>query len=174
MDREASTVDVERPSFTAAGQAEAIALLPIPTHDARLEYCLTLAHNNMNPYLAQRGEEFDDVRWRVESPRAEFFLIRDAGGQAFTTVGFVGVRLEADSPCALHLGDIQIEATHRNRGIGLAVLRLIESMARARGLTELTLNVFRDNPALRLYERFGFRRIDTQLYKYKMRKSLRS
>ena len=40
-------------------------------------------------------------------------------------------------------------------------------MALSRGLNELTLNVFRDNPALRLYERFGFRCIDTQFDKRK-------
>jgi hypothetical protein len=43
---------------------------------------------------------------------------------------------------------------------------------RARGLSALTLNVFRDNPALALYERHGFYCIDTQFYKYKMRKML--
>ena len=150
----------------------AIVLTPITSADRRLEYCLALARDNMQPYLARRGQEFDDTRWRNLAPQASFFLLDATHLSAQRTIGFVSVRDELDSPNALHIGDIQLEQQHRNRGAGWATLALIESRARSRGLNELTLNVFRDNPAIGLYERFGFRCIDTQFDKHKMRKAL--
>ena len=54
--------------------------------------------------------------------------------------------------------DIAVAASHRNRGIGTTFLgRLIEE-ATATGLP-LTIHVEQMNPALRLYERLGFRRV---------------
>lgn len=148
-------------------------LLPIADSDPRLAYCLALAHQNMNPYLLRRGESFDDEKWLSLAPHAEFFLLSENDDENENcNVGFASFRGVPECPSALHIGDIQIESQHRNRGAGQAALSGVESIARARGMTELTLNVFRDNPALRLYERFGFDAIDTRFYKYKMRKSL--
>lgn len=168
----ATDVDVKRRDGTLPAQAGAVMLRSISTVDRRLEYCLSLARENMLPYLLRRGQDFDDTRWRNLAPRASFYLIADATTAAQTTLGFLSVRGEPDCPNALHVGDIQLEAQHRNRGIGWATLQHVEYMARSRGQNELTLNVFRDNPAMRLYERFGFRRIDMQFDKYKMRKAL--
>lgn len=150
----------------------AIVLTPITSADRRLEYCLALARDNMQPYLARRGQEFDETRWRNLAPQATFFLLADMNLSGHPTIGFLSVRDEPDSPNALHIGDVQLEPQHRNRGAGWATLLLIERMARSRSLNELTLNVFRDNPALHLYERFGFYCIDTQFDKHKMRKTL--
>jgi ribosomal protein S18 acetylase RimI-like enzyme len=150
----------------------AFALAPLAAGDPRLEYCLRLAHENMNPYLLRRGESFDDARWRVNAPASEFFLVTKTVAVNTFDVGFLSVRDEPDTPSALHIGDVQIEPAHQNAGAGTATLYMVEKIARARGVSELTLNVFRDNPALALYERCGYLCIDTQFYKYKMRKSL--
>lgn len=172
MSLEVLSADAETLQMSAAPRSAEFVLVRIAVADPEIEYCLQLAHQNMNPYLARRGEQFSDVRWRKLAPHAEFFLIVDNVHASSETVGFVSVRPEPDCPPALHIGDVQVEAVHHNRGAGSAALRQIENLARSRGLTELTLNVFRDNPALRLYERCGFQLIDTQFYKYKMRKTL--
>ena len=166
-----SVIDAPCRGQPAAINPGAIVLMSITTADRRIEYCLALARDNMQPYLTRRGQEFDETRWRNLAPQASFFLINDAELPAQRTVGFLSVRDEPDNPKAIHIGDVQLEAAHRNRGAGWATLMLVEDMARSRGLNELTLNVFRDNPALHLYERFGFRCIDTQFDKHKMRKT---
>ena len=51
--------------------------------------------------------------------------------------------------------DITIGAGHRNRGIGTAVVTSLLHFADALALP-VTLHVEPFNPALRLYERFGF------------------
>ena len=46
---------------------------------------------------------------------------------------------------------------HRGQGIGTMLLEALEREARRRGIERLSLSVERDNPAVALYERFGFR-----------------
>jgi GNAT superfamily N-acetyltransferase len=46
---------------------------------------------------------------------------------------------------------------HRRRGIGTALLEALERKARDGGIDRLSLSVERDNPAVALYERLGFR-----------------
>ncbi|MEO7256095.1 MAG: GNAT family N-acetyltransferase [Casimicrobium sp.] len=169
---EVPVIDTDRRGKPVSMPVAAIALTPITTADRRLEYCLALARDNMKPYLLRRGQEFDETRWRNLAPQASFFLISNLNLPAHHTVGFLSVRDEPDGSNVLHIGDVQLEAQHRNRGVGWTTLALVESMAQTRGLNELTLNVFRDNPALRLYERFGFRCVETQIDKHKMRKTL--
>lgn len=155
-----------------AVDANTYVLMAVTTLDPLLEYCLKLAHQNMSPYLERRGESFNDQRWQELAPQSEFYLICGPEPVKCEAVGFVSVRRDQDCPPALHIGDVQVEAAHQNRGAGTAALRWIEAVARSRGLSEITLNVFRDNPALRLYERAGFHTIDNQFYKLKMRKAL--
>lgn len=169
---QSAVIDPPPLSVAAKRGAFEFALQPIAAVFPALDYCLMLAHNNMSPYLERRGEQFSDDRWRELSPTVEFFLIVECGDNTRNTVGFVGLRNERDAPEALHVGDVQVEPQHQNRGAGNAVLHHIEALARSRGLTALTLNVFRDNPAISLYLRFGFQAVNTQFYKHKMRKAL--
>lgn len=53
--------------------------------------------------------------------------------------------------------DIEIQPVHRGRGFGRAAMRLVEDEVRARGGTEIGLNVFGSNHrALSLYRSLGY------------------
>ncbi|MGW4893340.1 N-acetyltransferase family protein [Kitasatospora sp. NPDC004240] len=52
---------------------------------------------------------------------------------------------------------IGVGAAHRGRGIGTMLIRDLLRAAREAGVERVGLSVERDNPALRLYEREGFR-----------------
>jgi ribosomal protein S18 acetylase RimI-like enzyme len=144
----------------------------VPSTDPAIDYCLMLAMANMGMYLRARGQNFDGSGWRTNAPRARFFLIADSAIQGMAQIGFLAVRQEPDSPNGLHIGDVQIEPRAQNRGAGSAAIAFAESQALSQGRTELTLNVFRDNPAISLYERKGFVTIDRGFDKFKMRKVL--
>jgi RimJ/RimL family protein N-acetyltransferase len=54
---------------------------------------------------------------------------------------------------------LMVAASHRRRGIGRALLEQAEAWARSAGVIKLELHVFPWNePAIRLYEEFGFER----------------
>ncbi|MDE2365514.1 MAG: GNAT family N-acetyltransferase [Betaproteobacteria bacterium] len=59
---------------------------------------------------------------------------------------------------AIRVIDITLAAEHQNRGIGGGLLRILLAEAEATG-RPVRLNVERSNPAWRLYQRLGFRKI---------------
>ena len=61
----------------------------------------------------------------------------------------------------IRIVDIALLPEYRNRGIGTRLLRGLQSEAAAAG-KPLSIHVERFNPALRLYERLGFRQIEDQ------------
>ena len=64
-------------------------------------------------------------------------------------------------PASRHVADLglMVAADHRRRGIGTLLLEAAVEWARISGVTKLELHVFPWNePALRLYETFGFER----------------
>jgi ribosomal protein S18 acetylase RimI-like enzyme len=54
---------------------------------------------------------------------------------------------------------IAVVAESRGRGVGTALLEAVPALARAAGYRAVSLSVESDNPALRFYERVGFRRV---------------
>ena len=109
-----------------------------------------LTRNNMGGYyrrhhLVWRGDLFL-ASWR----ESENFIL-EADGER---IGVLRVTEEGDS---LHIRDVQIAEGQRGRGAGTFLLNVSHKLARLRGLRELQLRVFVDNPAARLYQRMGYR-----------------
>jgi RimJ/RimL family protein N-acetyltransferase len=80
---------------------------------------------------------------------------------AETENGIVGrLSLARDPhPASRHVADLglMVAAGHRRRGIGRALLERAVEWAQATGVRKLELHVFPHNePAIRLYEQFGF------------------
>ncbi len=161
MDSSVSNIDVA--SLVRANVADA-ALRFVPVGEEAWDYCRALARANMEPYLVKRGQQWSRAGWDDKAPSREFFELYESRER----VGFVSLWRDNDSG-SVHIGDIQLEPEFRNRGIGARAVERVFAIARARALREVTLNVFRDNPAIRLYERMGFAVIDHGFDKLKMR-----
>ena len=89
-------------------------------------------------------------------PHAAVF-VAEADGQV---VGRLSVARD-QHPASPHVADLglMVAADQRGRGIGRALLVAAVDWAREIGVTKLELHVFPWNePAIRLYERFGFER----------------
>ncbi len=63
----------------------------------------------------------------------------------------------------IHLGHLYLAADRRNRGLGTSFLTWMSDRARRKG-KDFTLDVMKNNPALALYERLGFKPVMTQAY----------
>jgi ribosomal protein S18 acetylase RimI-like enzyme len=156
-------------SSLARASAPDPALRFVPVGEEAWDYCRALAQANMEPYLIKRGQKWTRTGWDEKAPSREFFELY----MARERVGFVSLWRDNDSH-SVHIGDIQLEPTFRNRGIGARAIERVFAIARSRELREVTLNVFRENPAIHLYERMGFVVIDHGFDKLKMRCELRS
>ncbi len=96
-------------------------------------------------------QQFDaqDTHYRAHYPTAEFSII-ERGGVA---VGRLYVDRWAQE---IRIMDIALLPEHRGAGIGTKLLQELQEEARAAGKA-LTIHVEKFNPALRLYERLGFK-----------------
>jgi len=57
----------------------------------------------------------------------------------------------------IYLHDVAVNRSHRGRGVAKAMLTEVEAIARERGACKMTLEVLSGNPAVRIYDRFGFK-----------------
>jgi RimJ/RimL family protein N-acetyltransferase len=102
------------------------------------------------------GEERRYLRSLARYPHAAV-LVAEADGRVVARLSLA----RDPHPASAHVADLglMVAADHRRRGIGTALLQAAVAWARDADVRKLELHVFPHNePALTLYERFGFRR----------------
>jgi GNAT superfamily N-acetyltransferase len=80
----------------------------------------------------------------------------------------IGWMQVSDSVDSLHLDQLHLVAPYRNHGVGTRLIQALQQRARTGG-KPIGLNVIRGNPAVFLYRRLGFRVIDEDDEKLRMR-----
>jgi putative acetyltransferase len=102
------------------------------------------------------GEERRYLRAVRRSPHAAVFVAESPEG----IVARLSLARDTN-PASPHVADLGllVAASHRRRGIGRALLEQAVAWAREAGVEKIELHVFPHNePAIRLYEQFGFER----------------
>jgi GNAT superfamily N-acetyltransferase len=116
------------------------------------------------PWSAEEKQRFivqqftaQDHAYRQNYPGAEFLILVVDGADA----GRLYLHRRSDE---IRIMDIALLPPFRNRGIGTAVLHRVIAEGRTLGRA-VTIHVEVFNPALRLYERLGFRQVSaTDVY----------
>lgn len=113
-------------------------------------FCELLTRTNMRPYHERhrwvwRGDRFLS-NWRASERR-----ILEIDSQP---IGFLAMAAQGQTLC---IHELQIAAGYRGKGAGTFLLETSHGWARDHELHESTLEVFADNPAVRLYQRMGYR-----------------
>jgi ribosomal protein S18 acetylase RimI-like enzyme len=144
-------------------QGVAIALRPATADDRELLYRV---------YAETRREELAPIPW-TEEQKAAFLRMQFEAQDAYYRENYVGaeflVILRDGVPAGrlylhrrtdeIRIVDIALLPEHRAAGIGSILLRDLQAEAGAAGKA-VRIHVERLNPALRLYERLGFRQIE--------------
>jgi len=116
---------------------------------ADFPFCERLHRLSMASYLSARGICWDPHRYLASWAQFENLVI-SVDGQS------VGLLRLCVVDGALEIRDLQLVPSHRNRGIGAWAVARANSEAVTRGIGELRLRVYEENPARRLYGRLGF------------------
>jgi GNAT superfamily N-acetyltransferase len=77
----------------------------------------------------------------------------------------VYARLRVDTPVppdAFFIANVRVDECQRGRGIGAQLMEWADQHARETGRPRMALQTFTNNPAMRLYERMGFRVTDSR------------
>ena len=113
----------------------------------------------MVPWTAEQKAAFFRMQFTAQHTDYQ----RNYAGAAFDIIERGGValgRLYVDRrERAIHILDIALLPEHRGAGIGTRLLRGLQEEVRGAGQA-LGIHVEKFNPALRLYERLGFRAIE--------------
>ncbi|MEJ7746389.1 MAG: GNAT family N-acetyltransferase [Luteimonas sp.] len=104
----------------------------------------------MASYLSTRGIAWDPRRYHDSWIQFENLVI--SGNDI--PVGVLRL-LAVDG--ALEIRDLQVLPSHTGRGVGTWAVEQAKAQAIGRGMAELRLRVYAENPARRLYTRLGFR-----------------
>jgi ribosomal protein S18 acetylase RimI-like enzyme len=105
---------------------------------------------------AAQRDSFLRMQWMAQS-RSYAAAYPDATHQIICEDSVpIGRRLVARGSGGMHLVDIALLASHRNRGLGTMLIQQLIDECRLQKQA-LDLQVLRGNPAQRLYERLGFK-----------------
>jgi ribosomal protein S18 acetylase RimI-like enzyme len=135
-----------------------------PAHLEDFDYCAMLYFAGMDgtilAFKLDRSAQLASLRrsWDVTQVRIMTLACND--------IGWVQTALQDD---ALFIGQIFVEPAYQGQGIGSEVMRHLIQEA-ARDGRAVTLGVVKANPALRLYERLGFRITDEDERKFYMKR----
>ena len=102
-------------------------------------------------FLAHQADA-QHLHYRRHYPDAEWLVI-ERGGEA------IGRLFLEEWASQIRLIDISLLPLARGGGVGTAILADLQDMAAAAG-KPLSIHVERNNPAMKLYERLGFAKID--------------
>lgn len=124
-------------------------------------------------YVAYRWEEMAASGWPVDA-RVAFLhdqhrlqdqhYLTHYDGAAWGIIEVDGERAGRLYLCRagrdLRIIDIALMPAYRNRGLGGGLLSAVQQQAAALGADKVSIHVEQSNPALRLYERLGFRKVE--------------
>lgn len=103
-----------------------------------------------------------ELEKELSRPFSALRVLRPDAGSG--VVGFANYWRVADE---LQLMNIAVDPERQRRGYGTALLHDVMRVARAEGMTAISLEVRRTNgPALRLYERHGFQHVGIRPHYY--------
>jgi diamine N-acetyltransferase len=141
-------VDIE---FAPVHTAEQISTLAALAREIWYEYYVPLIGQAQVDYMVSKFQNAPAIREQIQEGY-EYFLVQRAG----EIMGYCGVQAQPEQGQLL-LSKLYVHRDARGSGTGRRCMEFIEHFARRRGLGLLWLTVYKRNPAVKAYQRMGFR-----------------
>lgn len=138
---------------TTPPQIDAIAGL---ARDIWYEYYVALIGRAQVDYMVAKFQSSGAVAGQIGEGYEYYLIQRGSIQRDGETIGYCAVQPEPASG-SLFLSKLYLLRDARGGGTGRVCMEFIEQLARRRGLNLLWLTVNKGNPAVKAYERLGFR-----------------
>ncbi len=105
----------------------------------------------------------------IQHPAACVMLAEETGGEKPEVVGYA-VGMAQEPPAIFEpqmytfVSDLYVKPEYRRQGIGTALVERVRGWGWVKGINRLSLVLPVNSPAQRLYEKLGFKPIQTMLY----------
>ncbi|QJQ02343.1 GNAT family N-acetyltransferase [Herbaspirillum rubrisubalbicans Os34] len=132
------------------------------------EFARQIVFSEMRPYYTEARIDWSDVSfeegWKFN--RGYIVYIEDS------RVGYFSIRTEKNF---LYIQDMHVLKDYRNKGVGRFAINFIIDLLLTADITEIRLKVFKNNSAVKFYERLGFTKVfsDPLFFGMEYRNSLR-
>lgn len=121
----------------------------------------TKLDNYLNETMPERKEAGLNSIYNINTLR-DIFLMYDDDRNA---IGSAGLWCHDDEDCELIR--VYVDSAHRGQGLAKQLVDRVEELAIKRGYKHIFLRTWeRTKPALRLYEKLGYKRIPSEDFKY--------
>jgi diamine N-acetyltransferase len=127
-----------------------VATVAALAHDIWYEYYVPLIGRAQVDYMVARFQSAEAMSRQIEEGY-DYFLVRCDG----VDQGYIGIQVQDDQ--SLFLSKFYLQRSVRGSGTGRVAMEFIERLARQRGLKVIWLTVNKGNPAVKAYQRLGFR-----------------
>ncbi len=129
-------------------------------------YCYQLTKDNMLDYFTKYWGGWNPKVFEKNFNIKETFMIL----RNDNIVGYYVIKNKSDH---YYIDNIQISSTMRGKGIGSKILIIIEKQVIDFGFNIIRLEVFKDNPAKKLYDKFNYKIIEDKDTSVVMEKKLK-
>ena len=147
--------------------SDAIQFVPVTTpqqldvvaglaHEIWYEYYVPLIGRAQVDYMVSRFQSSGAMAGQMREGYEYFVIQQGPGERDGRPVGYCAVQPQLEEH-SLFLSKLYLLRDARGAGTGRECMEFIEQLARRRGLTLLWLTVNKGNPAVKAYERLGFR-----------------
>jgi len=126
--------------------------------DRDFTFIFNLLKENMLESFQKHWGEWNEKSFEKTHRKENIRIIeyKNSNTEQTTSTGYIDFKFKTD--CG-YINDIQLSEKIRNKGIGTYIIKLVEQETLAHGLKRICLKVFKDNKAVRLYERLGYNQI---------------
>jgi GNAT superfamily N-acetyltransferase len=137
--------------FEPANSPQQLAVIAELAHEIWYEYYVPLIGRAQVDYMVSKFQSSAAMAQQI-AEGYEYFLTEREG----RSIGYCAVQAQPQSQ-SLFLSKLYLLRDTRGAGTGRVCMEFIERLARRRGLKLLWLTVNKGNPAVKAYERLGFR-----------------
>jgi GNAT superfamily N-acetyltransferase len=147
----ASTLMSQAIQFVPVTTPQQLEVIPGLAHEIWYEYYVPLIGRAQVDYMVSRFQSSGAMAGQMREGYGSYLAQRDG-----RPVGYCSVQPQP-AESSLFLSKLYLLRDARGAGTGRVCMEFIEQLARRRGLTLLWLTVNKGNPAVKAYERLGFR-----------------